>query len=358
MDLKHLSDEGLLESTLNAVQAERDSTAVVLHHLREMDKRRLYSKLKCKNLKDYAVRYLKYSDGEAWMRIAAMQLLKELPEIEEKINDGSLSMTNLAMVKRAFGQEATLASVSDKIEIQTDLLQSSQIEAQPRSRSQSQPGKPAVRSKDQKLELIEMLENVSKREALKIVERETGVKVEATESVRDLADGQVEMKTVVTKETEELIRNLKGLLAHSHPNLSSGDLLNMALRALKEKLEPSKKPKSTFPEKRQSVKKAASAQNAKVQQRKATDQNKHSSRYIPAEIRKAVWQRDEAKCTNCSSSFALQFEHVVPFAKGGETSVENIKLLCRHCNQRSAIESFGQAKMSLYLRAPVIAYSA
>ncbi|MEK7358444.1 MAG: hypothetical protein AAB250_18515 [Bdellovibrionota bacterium] len=63
MNLKHLTDDALLASTDRAVQDERSALSVVLHHLREVDRRRLYSKLKYKSLFDYAVKHQKYSEG-------------------------------------------------------------------------------------------------------------------------------------------------------------------------------------------------------------------------------------------------------------------------------------------------------
>lgn len=95
MNLQNLSDEKLDQQTLESVKAETKSTLRVLHHLREVDKRRLFSKLKFKSLVDYAENRLGYPYDQAWRRIEAMRLLKEMPEIEEKIADGTLNLTNI-----------------------------------------------------------------------------------------------------------------------------------------------------------------------------------------------------------------------------------------------------------------------
>ncbi len=75
------------------------------------------------------------------------------------------------------------------------------------------------------------------------------------------------------------------------------------------------------------------------------------SRYIPKEVKTAVWKRDEGKCTHpgCDSSFGLQYEHIIPFAKGAKSSFENLKLLCPAHNQFSAIQAYGIKKMGTYL---------
>lgn len=68
-----------------------------------------------------------------------------------------------------------------------------------------------------------------------------------------------------------------------------------------------------------------------------------------AEVSRQVWKRDQSACTNCGSTYAIQEEHIVPKAAGGKYTLENIKLLCRKCNQRSAIEFYGRNKMDPYL---------
>lgn len=66
-----------------------------------------------------------------------------------------------------------------------------------------------------------------------------------------------------------------------------------------------------------------------------------SVRRIPARVKKAVWTRDEGKCVNCGSMKDLQYDHVIPYSKGGSSSdSKNIQLLCARCNlkKRARIE--------------------
>ena len=53
-------------------------------------------------------------------------------------------------------------------------------------------------------------------------------------------------------------------------------------------------------------------------------------------VKHAVWKRDGGQCTyvgenghRCTSRKFLEFHHVVPYAMGGEATVENIQLRCR-----------------------------
>src|ERR1035441_347156 len=49
---------------------------------------------------------------------------------------------------------------------------------------------------------------------------------------------------------------------------------------------------------------------------------------IPDSVRLFVWQRDEGKCVRCGSSEKLEFDHIIPVAKGGSNTERNIQLLC------------------------------
>ena len=55
---------------------------------------------------------------------------------------------------------------------------------------------------------------------------------------------------------------------------------------------------------------------------------------IPAELRRAVYARDGGCCVECESAFDLQYDHVLPLALGGATTLENLQLLCADCNRR------------------------
>lgn len=61
-------------------------------------------------------------------------------------------------------------------------------------------------------------------------------------------------------------------------------------------------------------------------------QEEASSRHIPQNVKQSVWQRDQGKCVQCGATSYLEFDHIIPFSKGGASSVNNVQLLCRKCN--------------------------
>ncbi|MFX1420402.1 MAG: HNH endonuclease [Promethearchaeota archaeon] len=60
----------------------------------------------------------------------------------------------------------------------------------------------------------------------------------------------------------------------------------------------------------------------------------NSPRHIPSEVRKMVWERDKGMCVLCGSQERLEFDHIIPFSKGGAHTAKNIRLLCLKCNRR------------------------
>jgi hypothetical protein len=57
---------------------------------------------------------------------------------------------------------------------------------------------------------------------------------------------------------------------------------------------------------------------------------------IADDVKMLVRSRDGGACVNCGSHNKLQFDHIIPFAKGGGDTSENIQLLCAPCNLRKS----------------------
>jgi 5-methylcytosine-specific restriction endonuclease McrA len=60
-----------------------------------------------------------------------------------------------------------------------------------------------------------------------------------------------------------------------------------------------------------------------------------------------LFLRDEFSCQYCGSKGDLTFDHVVPRARGGVTSWENVVAACSRCNLRKGAKSLRQSGLSL-----------
>ena len=58
----------------------------------------------------------------------------------------------------------------------------------------------------------------------------------------------------------------------------------------------------------------------------------NKSRHIPASVKREVWRRDEGRCVECGSKENLEYDHIIPFSKGGSNTARNIQILCENCN--------------------------
>jgi 5-methylcytosine-specific restriction endonuclease McrA len=84
-----------------------------------------------------------------------------------------------------------------------------------------------------------------------------------------------------------------------------------------------------------------------------------SSRYIPAPVRRAVYERDGGQCSyvdvtgrRCSETKNLEFHHVRPFGCGGDHDPSNIRLACRTHNVLFAERDYGKDVMERYRHSP------
>ncbi len=75
---------------------------------------------------------------------------------------------------------------------------------------------------------------------------------------------------------------------------------------------------------------------AKANQTMVENRAGKHSRHIPRDVRQRVWQRYAGKCAECDAGDYLEFDHVIPVAKGGSNSDANVQLLCRRCNLKKS----------------------
>jgi hypothetical protein len=54
---------------------------------------------------------------------------------------------------------------------------------------------------------------------------------------------------------------------------------------------------------------------------------------IPTGVRRAVWARDRGACAKCGSRDKLEYDHIIPLARGGCNTERNVELLCEACNR-------------------------
>lgn len=88
---------------------------------------------------------------------------------------------------------------------------------------------------------------------------------------------------------------------------------------------------------------AAHAEHVATQNQQA-QKNAWPSRHIPNKVRIEVFQRDSGCCVWCGSDENIEFDHVTPVSKGGESIASNLQLLCRSCNRKKRTRDAAQSE--------------
>jgi hypothetical protein len=274
MNLKHLTNDTLLADTKNLAGRERELTSQILHHLKEIDSRKLYCDLGYSSLYAYCRFELGYSEGSAQRRIDGARILVHIPEIGLKIESGELTLGALGKAASFFREQGT-KSVEEKIEVIDQLSHMSQKDCEKRLIELSGEDKPAPKEKAKRF------------------------KTDQTHVSMNLSD-----------ETLEKLAKLKSLMG---TKMSQDELMAFMAEAAIQKVEKEKFKQTDKPRNTTTV--AA------------------NKRHISAVVKREVYLRDK-NCTNCGTTHNLNFDHIQPFSFGGKSSTENIRLLCFNCNQR------------------------
>src|SRR6266702_4010266 len=141
--------------------------------------------------------------------------------------------------------------------------------------------------------------------------------------------------TTVSKRFLAKLAAARDALSHSHPGADTEAVLEAALDLL---LAANDKKKGLVKKPRPSPARPSA-----------------SPRHIPAEVKRTVWTRDGGCCRwplasggVCGSTTRLEFDHIVPLARGGTSTVSNLRVLCDAHNQLAARQVFGEAWMDRF----------
>lgn len=272
MNLKHITDKQLLRDTKSLVAQERKITAEILHHLKEIERRKLFSEIGYPSLFMYLVKELGFTHASAMRRIDASRLLKDIPEIQTKIEDGSLSLSHLSKANDKFKQD----NITDK---------------------------------EFKKEILKAIENTTTRGCDKVLEE-----IIVPNSLPFAPPPRVYPVTVnLSEENFKLFEDVRDLLAHCKYNKNDlfGRIFESAIGYLEDK---------------------------RFKTNSKSAEKDSETRYVPAGLKKAIFERDKV-CQKCGGKYALQIDHIRPYSLGGKTTKNNLRLLCRNCNQRARISS-------------------
>ena len=241
-----LSDDRLLARTKELSGIEHHLEVVVIDHLREIHKRRLYLRRGFSSLFDYAVRELGYSDAAAWRRIKAMRLCAEVDGVRERLQNGTMTLNAAAQLQHAFDRQERkkerAASGAPGGAGCGAAAQSQEGSAPPRP-AERKPAPAPVLDSEARRELVEQASGKSSREVMQMLAEVDPELAARADRVRPLGGGRWELKAVIDDECRQGLERLKGLLSHVDPHLTMGQLLGRLVREGLDRHDPARPPR-------------------------------------------------------------------------------------------------------------------
>jgi 5-methylcytosine-specific restriction endonuclease McrA len=365
-ELRKLTNRDLLDRVDELVRRERRVQAALIANLSELDARRLYLDEGCSSFYAYCVERLGYSESAAYRRMEAARAARRFPVILERLADGSLNLTTVALLGKhltAANHREVLAAAAGKSQADVEVLVARVrgVEAAaPRSTVRvvqiaapvSAPqGGAATGSAPANAADITKSTSAGGSDPAGSAPTSgapgggpTG-SAPGAGTTSDAPGGAPDTVLVyrhsitLTAEEQADLERARELLRTLIPNGDPARIVGKALRQLVATLEARK-----FG----AVKKPRAA--LKTPPREPRTAGAPETRAIPAAVRRAVTARDGGRCTfvaanghRCTERGALEFHHREPFAKAGPTTADNLTLLCARHHRRQSERQFGPA---------------
>lgn len=310
-DIRKLSNDELVRRLETAVSKEREMTVHVLHHLDEIERRRLHLDSGYSSLFDYCVRHLKYSSSAAARRIQAARCIRRHPEVLAMLQSRELSLSTISLIAPILRKDKTI---------------------------------------------LEKVRGASHRKVEQIV-AQYGPPVALRDRIRPVrvatpgagSEDKLWVQFLADENLVELFEEVRSLMSRDGMNPAIGDVIKTVLTEYRDRHSPIARK-----ERREARAGAATVHSRRREWKDATQ-----SRHVPDDVRDAVYARDGGKCTftandgtRCESKRGVQLDHIVPYSAGGTHEPSNLRLLCAAHNRRAAELKLGTHVTGRYWQLP------
>jgi hypothetical protein len=404
LSLRHLSDTEILAGTRRLVGRSNQLMAELLAHLAEVEARGIHRTRACSSLYAYCIYELRFSEDEAFRRVAAARLIQRFPALLDALASGELHLTGLLMLGPHL-TEANLTEVLARAKHRTKreiarLVRAldpltpvpARIEPLGPALARAIPADPTWDRFVQSFCPVRELSPGERPRDWLPSDNDTGsspfdavdanaepmttpalpAPARVNPTVPDpaprerpepesLAPERYKVQFTATAEYVRLVEQAQALLSHAAPRATLDEIHLRALRSFVASLRKQKYATADVPS-RQTQPKVAIAPLQSQDEAEATELEVRPSqedvsaphprrrvRRIPAAVRRAVFNRDGQQCTHvepggrrCAETHLLEFHHLQPFAKGGEHTAANLALRCAAHNALAAEDDFGR----------------
>jgi hypothetical protein len=351
------------------LRCEHHALAEFLIALAAFDRERKWVSLGYKSLFAFLTRELGLSKGAAYYRMTAAELVQRYPEVLEALREGKLCLTSIVELSKVIAPENWAEvllryfhlSKREAKEVTAELLPVAApplrtvVTALP---AESGPAFPLAASLGPTVETACSSVPVHPANLLHAnaavpggVHAPCGAGAKATK-VEPLTADLSRIHVTVSRRLLAKLAAAKDALSHSHPGASEETIIETGLDLI---LERTARRRGLVKNPR---KKALALHVPPAPTKETAVPTKDPGRYVAADVRRAIWERDQGKCQwklegggICGETRRVELDHVEPFAKGGRIlKPEDGRVLCDFHQDVSARKEFGDGLMSHYTR--------
>ena len=240
-----LSDHLLLQRVKELSAVEHHIEAVVSDHLREIERRRLYLTLGCSSMFDYAVRELGYSTGAAWRRLKTMRLCADVAGARTRLQEGTLTVDAAAQLQHAFERQdrKQMKGGGSGSRAGAGSAPAAPGLATPTMTPQAERPVAPVLDLAAREELVAQAAGKSTRQVQEMLAEVDPELARPNDRMRPLGAGRWELKAVIDDDCRLGLEQLKGLLSHVDPQMTTGQLLGRLVQEALDRHDPSRPPR-------------------------------------------------------------------------------------------------------------------
>jgi 5-methylcytosine-specific restriction endonuclease McrA len=387
-----LSDRELSRRLMTLAANEREVTLAVLVALGEVDRRKLYARGGYRSLYDFCVRRLRYSEATAARRVAAARCVRDYTELRGMLREGSVNPCTVSRIAPIMTNENARELMSEirgrslrEVEVivarhrpgrrYRDRISPVYVQRVVPERGEQSGGDRAsgrsigdVREPGdgQKRTISADGKNLTTCEEGAAVIGGGGTAGEPVNSTNMILEKRFKLSFTVNPAFLDKAEKARALLSNSHAGeLSFERLFELMLDEYLDRYSPEsrmrRRKKREKTKRERAARAGESGEAEEIHEPKRRDKrlqkNKKRSRDISRAVRDAVFIRDKGRCTyvgpdgtRCGAKKNLQIDHIVPYARGGDNSPENLRLLCARHNRLEADREYGEDHMKKFHR--------
>jgi 5-methylcytosine-specific restriction endonuclease McrA len=316
----------------------------LLEHLHEIDRQKLYLERGFGSMFDYCTKHLRLAEPSAARRIRTARCVARFPQLYPLLESGDLNLTVVSMVSkylkpgnveeiigRIRGRskrevekmvaecEPRAALPPDRVRMVTILAPPASSSAASRQLTVTGDSEKTPKSKDATSVASEAAKVLPVEEKLVRFERRARVEFTAHEELMDR------------------LERIRAIASHRLPaNASFEQLIDFMAGYFLEREDPAQ---------REMRRERRAARRQATGDRSVTG---GKSRQIAARTRDQVFLRDR-QCSyvspdgkECGSTHVLQIDHIKPVARGGASTIDNLRVLCAYHNRLESERLMGR----------------